>query len=275
MTIALGTFFAMFPVVLAVVGLRPVTDRELVRFSVRYYLLDEAITPTLARAIARARGFRLLGAALGFSLPPLVRGLSGDSVDVGSALFWGAAGYLGGALVATLIPTTRANGDVRAATLVPRRTSDYLPRRTIVAPGVALCLTLVAAVAYQITPRWPYRPQGAGPVIGAVVLSVIASVVTSVGTRLVVRRRQPVPDTQTVAADDALRSHGLHLVVGTGIAVSALAAGLLTLQVAFVTSSPVLHWICVCAGLAEVGFAGFAWGHLRKDPWRVRSRVRS
>src|SRR5947208_5175697 len=91
--------FAAFPVVLAVLALRPVTDRERAFFCARYFLPAEVMSPTLSVAIARSRGLRLLGAALGFSLPVVVRTLTHDAVDVGSAVFWGVGGYLGGALL--------------------------------------------------------------------------------------------------------------------------------------------------------------------------------
>ncbi len=259
------------PVLLVVLGLRPVTDRELTTFSVRYFLTDDLMSPTLARAIVRSRGLRLLGAAIGFSLPSLLRAVTHDSLNTGSALWWGLTGYLGGVLLAVLLPTAPA-GELHAAALVPRRAGDYLPSRTLVGPAVMASLGLLAGLGYAWAPRRPESAGSSGP-MGAVVVSVVAALVTLVGARWVVRRRQPVPDPDALAVDDALRSHALHLVFGTGIAVGALAASAVTFQLAGATSVQTLRWTSVVVSLVEIGFAAFAWGGLRNDAWRVRPKV--
>ena len=226
----------------------------------------------LARAIARSRGMRLLGAALGFPLPALVRALTHDSFDTGSALLWGTAGYLGGALAAALIPLTRAGEPVRTATLVPRRARDYLPLHTVGLPGVAVSLAVLAAAAYAVTPRRQSAPSSGADMVGSVALSAIAALVTVVGVRWVVRRPQPVPDHEVLAVDDALRSHGLHLVVGTTIVVGFLGAAAASFNLATVTSVGVLQWVSMAVGAAELVLAFVAWG-LRTDTWKVRPKA--
>ncbi len=268
----LNSVGAVFPLVLVVLGLRRVTDRELTAFSVRYFLTDDLMSPALSRAIARSRGLRLLGAALGFLLPSLIRVLARDSLNTGSALWWGLTGYLAGALLAVLVPVAPHGEPLHAAALVPRRAHDYLPRRVLGAPAAMVSLSLLAALVLVWVPRRPHASGISGPT-RAVVVSVVAALITVVGARWVVRRRQPVPDPEVLAADDALRSHALHLVFGTGITVGALAAAVITFQLLNTTSVQVLRWTCLVVGLAEVLFAGFAWGGLRNDGWRVRPKV--
>lgn len=171
-----------------------------------------------------------------------------------------------------LLPTAPAGESPHAAALVPRRAGDYLPSRTLVGPAVMMTLSLLAASAYAWAPRRPDSTGSSGPA-GAVVVSVVAALVTLVGARWIVRRRQPVPDPDALAVDDALRSHALHLVFGTGIAVGAWAASGVTFQLAGATSVQTLRWTSIVVSLVEIGFAGFAWGGLRNDAWRVRPKV--
>ncbi len=271
MDYAFLTLAAVFPMLLVVLGLRPVSDRELTTFSVRYFLLDDLMSPTLSRAIARSRGMRLLGAALGFSLPAVLRALTDGSLNTGPALLWGATGYLGGALLAVLLPIAQPE-PVRRAALVPRRAGDYLPRRALAAPAVAVATSVVAALAYTWTPQQHPESSGSRTLWGTVVFTVVAALVTWAGTQLVVRRRQPVPAPDLLAIDDALRAHGLHLVFDTAITLGGLAAALAAVQVGTATSVPGLRWVFICLGLAEGWFATVAWGG-RRQRWRVRPKV--
>jgi len=263
---------ALFPVFLMVLALRPVTGPELDAFAGRYFLGADMISPTLSRAIVRSRGLRLLGAAMGFSLPVLVRVLTHDSLNTGSAALWGVAGYLGGALLAVLLPIAQPGSQVHAAALVPRRARDYLPRRTLAAPAVAVVLGLVAVAIFAWAPRRPEEVGGSAP-WGAVILTVAAALATVVGARCVVRRRQPVPDPDVLAVDDALRSYALHLVFGAGIAVGALAASTTLFRAGTASGVPTLRWTLPLIGFAEFAFALFAWVGLRNEGWRVRPKV--
>jgi hypothetical protein len=63
--------WAAFPVVLAVLAVRPVSARELSAFSWRYSLeIDRETLPVVTRSVRRGRAARLAGAALGLSLYP-------------------------------------------------------------------------------------------------------------------------------------------------------------------------------------------------------------
>jgi hypothetical protein len=263
---------ALFPVLLVVLAVRPVTGRELDVFAGRYFLGADMISPTLSKAIARSRGLRLLGAAMGFSLPVLVRTLTHDSLNTGPAGLWGVAGYLGGALLAVLLPIARPGHRVHAAALVPRRARDYLPRRTLAAPAVAVALSLLAVSIFVWAPRRPEAVGDSAP-WGALILTVAAALATVVGAHWVVRRRQPVPDADVLAVDDALRSYALHLVFGAGIAVGALAASTTLFRAGSASGVQMLRWTLPWFGLAEFAFALFAWAGLRNDAWRVRPKV--
>ncbi len=268
-----NTFAAAAPVLLVVLALWPVTDRELGAFTARHSLPVHVTSPSLPRAVARSRGMRLLGAAVGLSLPLVVQAVTHDSFDTGSALLWGAAGYLGGALAAALVPLATAGDARRGATLVPRRARAYLPLRTLALPGVTLAFSVLAALVYALAPRRPNASPDTATLVGWLGLSVLAASVALVGTRWVVRRRQPAPDAEILAVDDALRTHGLHLVVGTAVAVGAVAASAVTFEVARATSVELLRWTLPWVGLAEILLALHAWAGRDGDGWRLHPRV--
>lgn len=261
------------PALLVILALRPVTDRELRAFRIRHSLPTQVTSAGPSTAVARSRGLRLLGAALGLSLPALVRAVTHDSFDTGSALLWGAAGYLTGALAAALMPVSTAKDGPRGATLVPRRAQSYLPLGTLVLPVVTLTLSLLAALVYVLAPRRPDAPTST-TLLGWVALCLAAASVAFAATMWVVRRKQPAPDPGVLAVDDALRSHGLRLVLATAAAVSAVAASAATLEVARATSVQLLRWTLPWLSLAEFVLAVYAWAGRDGDGWRLRPRVR-
>ncbi|MGI8778047.1 MAG: hypothetical protein ACR2LJ_11870 [Acidimicrobiales bacterium] len=95
----------------------------------------------------------------------------------------GGGGYLGGALLAVLLPIALPGDHVHAAApLVPRRARDYLPRRTLAAPAVAVALSLVAVSTFVWAPRRPEAVGDSAP-WGAVVLTLAVALATVVGAR--------------------------------------------------------------------------------------------
>lgn len=257
---------AALPVVLVVAALFPVTRLELAAFTGRHALPRHVTSPALPLAIARSRGMRLLGAALGLSLPTLVRAITHDSFDTGSALLWGAGGFLLGAFVAAMVPIARVGEPMRAATLVPRRARQYLPRRTLVLPGVTVVVSVLVAMVYALGPRRPDAPPS-GTIVGAVALSILATVVMVAGTRWIVRRPQPVPDDEVLAVDEAVRANGLQLVVGTANAIGAFAAAAAMLELSKATEVDLLERILPWIGLATILVALSAWDG---EGWRRR-----
>ncbi len=267
-TTIFNTLAGTFPVLLAILAFAPVTRLELAVFRSRQSLPARIAAPTLPRAIARSRGYRLLGLALGLAAPPLVRAASGESsIPPGSALLWGAGGYLVGAFLAAMGPVAAGDEPRRAATLVPRQARKYLSRRALVLPGVTVGLSLIVAVFYLVGPRRPDGPSS-GTLLGAVALSVLAGAVMMVGTRWVVRRPQPVPDDDALTVDDAVRAHGLHLLVGTANAIGAAGASAACFALGRATDvdavARVMPWIGTAAILVALSaWDGEVWRHRR------------
>lgn len=261
---------AVLPLAMVPLALRPVSDREIVRFCGRYSLPRQTRIAALPRAIACSRGLRLLGAAVGFSLPVVARALTHDWLNVGGRFLWGVAGYLVGALVAAILPVARPGDAARSAALVPRRVRDYIGPVNRALPGFTLALCLVGAAAFLLAPRRPSADASA--MIGTVVLGALASLVTIVAAQWVVRRPQSVADQDLVAVDDAMRAHGMHLIYGTGNAVAALAASGASFLLGDGSDVQLLRWVSPWLGAVGLGLAMSMWW-MRTDGWKVPPKV--
>jgi hypothetical protein len=110
-------------------------------------------SPPAARGQAhRARGYGLAGLGTGLLLGvALVLDQRGALAPLACA-----GGYLIGLLLAEYAAQPPAGGQVRAATLRPRRPSDYSPRWAATAVLVAALLTVAAPVAFAAAPTISY-----------------------------------------------------------------------------------------------------------------------
>jgi len=132
-----------------------------------------------------------------------------------------AAWFLGAVAAEWAIAGPRPTGP-RAASLVPRRLTDYVRRVPARVPYVAATLSVAiagaAAVASPVAPPLVSAPRWQiGGIAVAAVLSVAA--VWAVQRR-VLHRPQPLDAADVVAADDAIRSRSLHVLLGAAIALS-------------------------------------------------------
>ncbi len=261
----LNTLWAALPLVLAALALRPVTASQLRRFAERYHTPSTPETASLLRRLVfRYRAARLVGLAVGLSVPPLTFAVGLQAPD--DAVSFGIAGYLIGAFVASVLPTLPATR-TRSASLLPRSAADYLPRASLRAPGVAAALGVAATVVYALEPHTldpSYTTSSSG-----VGVAVVAALATAVAVRLVVRRPQPVASTDELSVDDAMRSHSLHTLSAAGLAIALLGTAGALWQMGGSSTSSLVRAVGLVLGLVALASALAAWFY-RLEPWHVR-----
>jgi hypothetical protein len=210
-----------------------------------------------------------MGTALGFSLYPLAFAVG--IVIPNESVFYGLLGYLMGAFVAALLPTSRAGG-IHRASLVPRRLSDYLPRWALAAPGFAVAVSGGALAVYEVEPH--QRTVTVSGSAALVVLVAVASVATLAVARIVVARSQPATSPELVVLDDALRAQAMHTLVGAGLALALLGTTFSLLDMGSVARPEWLRIFGIVAACGALVATVVAWG-LRTAPWTVQRHVSS
>jgi hypothetical protein len=191
-------------------------------------LTDES-RPLVTRHLRRARVLRTWGAVTGAVLPTAVEyalsgrvvvlgfGTDGDSTPLGFGTIF--VGYLIGALVAEISFTRPVAHGRRAASLAPRRLTDYLPRRVVVAQRALAAAGALGVVAFAAVPyASSVDPPGvAAAAVWAAAVLAFAAGLEAIERRLVARP-QPFATPAMIAADDALRAHSIRAVAGAGLA---------------------------------------------------------
>lgn len=213
-------------VILVARGAVPVTDRQIVKWSVRYNVLaaNDSSRRWLSSRLRRARVARWTAFAVGLNvgfLPMYMNVIdverAGDFSNPLTAQAPFAAAALG-AVVAELSLVRRPRG-MRSAAIVARRWSDYIERFWLM---VCVCAVPISAAAgwYSLSraesdPNWVW----VGPAASAVAL-----VAATVGVHVVVNRPASAFSEQDRRIDDALRADGAHHVVGASVALGGIGA---------------------------------------------------
>lgn len=156
------------------------------------------------------------------------------------------------------------------ASLLPRRTADYLPGRLRAAPHAALAI-VVALAAYgalasndATTALAPYLAA----VVGA---AAVATALTQLAVWRTVSRRQTALRADQLAADDAIRTSAAHQLAGGGTAVVLCIAAVLAGTLATATSPPDhLGNPLLTGGIALWLGAIVSWRYYTYRAWRVR-----
>jgi hypothetical protein len=182
------------------------------------------------------------------------------------SLFYGLAGYLLGASVTAVVPSSHGPEEHRAS-LLPRLPSDYLPRAALITPLVAVGVSAVADLIYVIEPHRSFA-DFSGSVAGFPVAA-IAVVTTLIAIRSVVARPQPLSTPALVAVDDAVRTQAVHVLAGVGVSLALFGAASCLLEMGGHASPEWLHIAGVVAGLFAFIGAIYALS-LRGAPWRVQ-----
>jgi hypothetical protein len=155
----------------------------------------------------------------------------------------------------------------RKASLVPRTLTDYLPRTALVIPVLAVVVSGLAVLIYNIEPH-RNLPSWSGSLAGFPV-SAVAVVVTLLGVRAVVSRPQPLSTPALVAVDDALRTQAVHTLIGVGVSLALFGAGSCLIEMGGHASANWLHLFGIVTGLCAIAGALYAIG-FRGAPWRVQ-----
>jgi hypothetical protein len=276
-----GWAFVVIGAILALVGLvlaaMPPSAPRLAGWARRYgFALTAGNRPVVDRYLRRTRALQVAGAGIGFLASPIYVGISGRPFPLGDS--WVAlavGGYLVAAVAAeaTFLRPSPALTSDRAATLSPRRLTDYIPSATIWAirslPLVAVALSLV----YGVAPKDPQRELDPSATLVLVVSAVLVVFAIAIETtlRAIVARPQPAMSEDIVAADDAVRASSIHALSGAAVALILLAAGWDFVSVGEVTSVTiliqVLPWLGVLTDVAALA-AWIGLGHPRS--WRVQ-----
>jgi hypothetical protein len=262
--IALNSVWALVPVALIAMAIRPVSYPELRSFAGRYSIeVTQETLPFVTRSVRRGRVGRLVGTALGLSLYPVLYGV-GISIPNASVVY-AVIGYLFGAFVTALIPASQGVG-LRGASLVPRSATDYLPRIALISPIAAFAVSAIAIVVYELEPH-RVLPSVSGSPAGPVI-SGIAAAATLIAVKVVVARAQPVTTPGLVALDDGLRTQALHTIAGSGIAVALIGTASSLFQMGGHASATWLTVVGIVLGICALMGVVSAWG-FRMSAWRV------
>lgn len=211
-------------IAIVAIGVRPLSDRQLVEWSLRFnVLLDESTKTCVSSQLRRGRSIRWVSFAVGINigmLPMYMNVIDVERAATYSNQLTAQAPFAiaaVGAVLAELTMVSQPSG-VRSAGLVTRRWSDYVERFWLLVIVWTLPISLTAAwfaASQELSTRWVW----AGPVASA--FGILAA---TVGVRVVVNRPARDAGTDAGRIDDALRADGAHHVVGAAVAVAGIAA---------------------------------------------------
>ncbi len=189
------------------------------RFATRQSLrVTEANGNQVIRYLATTRRWRTVGLLVGLLVSQATQNLRLGRISTGDEWIIVFVGWFIGALVAEARVAQLAHGQLRAASLQPRRPQQYghpvtwalVPGATTAALGVGAATALVGAAGWgRPDARWATT---------WLVAALMVAVTVRLGQHVVARRAQPHAAPELIAADDAIRSRSLHVLSGGGAA---------------------------------------------------------
>lgn len=236
------------------------------------------------RYVTEGHRLRLIcGFGGAFALASLSRGL-GVTVPM-SGWVWLMGGYLVGVVWSEAWLTRLPGGTRRAASLTPRRVSDYLsPRLWVAQMVVALASILCGVLALVID-----APVGVDSMTGQFSQMSVArlrSFTAGIGVgaaaltlgivwlqRRIVVKPQPEGEPDLIAADDAVRASAVHLLSGTTIGIVLVGIGTQVLalgSLGFLSES-----VAGLINLAAVADALIVWRYYGHRAWIVPGHRRT
>lgn len=221
--LAVASLYTFFCVAIVADGLYRPSERRLQAFAdVHGIELTEANRPPLASHLRRAVLFRRGGGAAVFLLQVAAYvATQGEVVGhVGMSGLWVLAGYVAGAAVAEVVSQGPLAGHARSALLAPRRLSRYVsawrlwPLRVLPVFSVALVWELDRQRRLAPDLGFPSVAESLVPAVGVLAVAVVVEVLL----RVIAHRPQTAGAPDLLAANEALRSSSLHVLLGAGVA---------------------------------------------------------
>lgn len=216
---------------------------------------------------------RVIGGFAGIPVGLLVDDVTGlRTTDGGTWVAWVIGGWTLSALWAGREFRWPPGDGV--ASLLPRRTADYLPARLRLAPLLPVLVTAGLALSARqrlTTADLAPTPWPATAHLAAVVgLTALIAIATTAAIARTVGRRQPPLHPDVLAADDAIRTNVAHQVAGGGTAVGFVVAARLATSLgtppAGVGGSAVPFAAVLVLWLAAI----VSWRLSTYRAWRVR-----
>ncbi|MCB0978811.1 MAG: hypothetical protein KDB02_15260 [Acidimicrobiales bacterium] len=241
--------------------------------------LDDRTAPFARWYCTLATVTRVAGGVGGFYVGSMFDRAFGVDSSAGFGFWaWVISGWvLGAAWAEQRLPRPGERG---AATVLPRSTTDYIPRGLAIAPFAAVAVTVAVAVVALVAPVRPTPGALQLPatpltfIVGAVVSVMLCLLVVALRRR-VVGRPQPLMETDLLAVDDAVRASTIHHISGAGAAAIVCITGqLIMLQTAATKGLPlgVRGWLPALPLVIVL----FLWRFWSFRPWRVaRTLTRS
>ncbi len=221
--------------------------------------------------VNRTRAFRIAGGLIGFASPLIYAGYTHEPMPgpFGNTFLLALVGYLVGALLAELT-FKRPRPERASATLAPRELQHYLPPRLSQTLRFGAVLALALVGVYLLVPV--RQPRVDVPRLAAwALLPVVVAAGVEMLQRYIVRRPQPLAETDLVAADDAIRSASVHALAGAGIGLLLVLLGDILHSIGFSTDVQVLRWTLPWMALICLGAAvGALTGLTKPYGWQVR-----
>jgi hypothetical protein len=198
----------------------PVSRVRLERFARRQQLTVTATNGNQVLAyLATTRRWRAAGMVVSFAVSVALSLLDNAVTANFLTLF---IGWFVGALIAEVRVAHLGRGDRQAASLSPRRPTQYVSRFDWYALVVALVLSLAAA-AFAVLHGVNVRQVPVDATLWFAGAVVVLVAVRAMQIR-VLRRPQPLAEPDVIAADDAIRSRSLHVLTGGAVALVAYCA---------------------------------------------------
>lgn len=203
-------------------------------------------------------------------------------------------GYLLGALLAEVTASPFPATDGHRALLSPRGIDDYVSSQAVMRFQFLCVLATVTAAAFFILPlknnvvctlclgetESPTTKASAITEMSAIPFAITALGalvllgVVQASLRYIANRKQPAAAPDVMAADDALRSAGMHTTLGAGTAIAYLLLGAVVLGNGIATEWQILRWAAVPVSIACLLGSIVTWLRYGHDtPWAVQRPI--
>jgi hypothetical protein len=250
------------PILVLLIGFRPVSGRRVARVAAAYDITLTCDTqPILCAYLARTSRWRAGGGAIGW----LAAGAFTSSS--GYHYFLGVAGYLAGALAAEVGTSLPMPEGRRRAALVARRPGDRLTWGARWGPVLIITALGVHTWLYQM---WPEAGPAEVP-SSQVILDLggigLATAVMWLSCRFIVMRPRPVRAADLGEADDGIRASSLQTISGASLALMCLAAlDAMWAMLLDLDAPEPFNWVMNVLALTMVSAALYSWFGIRVRP---------